>query len=588
VHKSKFKIIFAVVIFAFCILHFAFPIHADELSDIEKKLSDLQHALELSVAATTPLEKDLNKLETTLTDIKNRTAAIEAEVGKREKEVKDGENLLVQQEEILSRKVRSYYKNSVQYSTFLFQLLLGKNLDATIREFSYQKKVVNNDRDTIVKVVLYINDLEEKKRILENEKARLAKIKIETDKQAAFLSKEINGAKSYQAQISGQIAQLTARQQELLAAKTGTFSTSVGDVPLADDPASRPDYNPGFSPAFAAFSFGAPHRKGMSQYGAFGRAKQGQSGEDILKHYYGDIRLETKGMPDKIKTDQGEKNFEDDYLKGIAEMPSSWADEGGYEALKAQAIAARTYALSYVGWGGGGGTPGGIICTSESCQVYTTGKRDSPDAAKWHQAVSDTKGKVMLSNKSGNIFSAWYASTSGGYTKGYTSNGHDIPSSWDTKCGNQGCWTADAYEKIANSPWFYKSWYRTRSGNSCSRSSPWLHEDELADIINAAIIIKNDGGSASHLSQTDGCLGSVPDTWDKGRVRDEAAKYGGPVSSVNSISSSYTTDGDTASITITTDKGSFTFDGGNFKQAFNLRAPAVVYIASSLFTIEKK
>jgi len=27
---------------------------------------------------------------------------------------------------------------------------------------------------------------------------------------------------------------------------------------MADDPASRPDYNPGFSPAFAAFSFGAP------------------------------------------------------------------------------------------------------------------------------------------------------------------------------------------------------------------------------------------------------------------------------------------------------------------------------------------
>ena len=62
-------------------------------------------------------------------------------------------------------------------------------------------------------------------------------------------------------------------------------------MPLADDPASRPDFNPGFSPAFAAFSFGAPHRKGMSQYGAWGRAKSGQSAEDILRAYYGGVEI---------------------------------------------------------------------------------------------------------------------------------------------------------------------------------------------------------------------------------------------------------------------------------------------------------
>jgi SpoIID/LytB domain protein len=35
----------------------------------------------------------------------------------------------------------------------------------------------------------------------------------------------------------------------------------------------------------------------------------------------------------------------DDYLLGIAEMPYSWGDTGGQEALKAQAIAARSYAV---------------------------------------------------------------------------------------------------------------------------------------------------------------------------------------------------------------------------------------------------
>jgi len=78
------------------------------------------------------------------------------------------------------------------------------------------------------------------------------------DKEAAFFRKEVKGAKDYQAQLSGQLADLTARQQAILTEKSGTFQTSVGDVPLSADPASRPDYNPGFSPAFAAFSFGAP------------------------------------------------------------------------------------------------------------------------------------------------------------------------------------------------------------------------------------------------------------------------------------------------------------------------------------------
>lgn len=565
-----------------------FIVQADELSDVEKKLSDLKHALEQSISATTPLESNLGKLKENLDGIKAKITVIENEVETKENQVKEGEKLLVLAEELLSQKVRVIYKNSTVMGANNPFLLLGDNLSDSIRQLGYQKKVIQNDRDTIIKVVMYMKDLEEKKKELEDEKTRLGQIKEETDKQAAFLEKEISGAKQYQVKLSGEIAQLTARQKELLAAKTETFSTSVGDVPSADDPASRPDYNPGFSPAFAAFSFGAPHRKGMSQYGALGRSKKGENFEAILRHYYGDIRIETKDMPQKIKTDQGERLFEDDYLKGIAEMPASWGDEGGFEALKAQAIAARTYALSYIGWRVGNPKADGSICTSESCQVYSSGKTNNPQAAKWHQAVSETKGKIAVSNKTGDVFSTYYASTSGGYTKGYNSAGHDAPSSWDTSCGNQGCWTGEAFEKIAQSPWFFKSWYKNRAGNSCGRSSPWLKQDEFADIVNAAIIISHDGGAASHLSQPDSCLGSVPDTWDKGRARDEASKYGGPVTSVSSVSTSYSTGGDTASVTLNTDKGSFSFSGDNFKQAFNLRAPGVVYIASTLYTIEKK
>ena len=95
-------------------------------------------------------------------------------------------------------------------------------------------------------------------------------------------------------------------------------------------------------------------------------------------------------------------SFEDNYLLGIAEMPASWADSGGFEALKAQAVAARGYALR-------AGKP---ICITESCQVYKASKAANPPDS-WRRAVSETRGQVVVAG--GQILSTWYAATSGGF-----------------------------------------------------------------------------------------------------------------------------------------------------------------------------
>ena len=159
---------------------------------------------------------------------------------------------------------------------------------------------------------------------------------------------EVAKANAYVSDLSGKIASLTARQNELLAAKTGTYQTSVGDVPLADDANARPTFDPGFRPAFAAFSFGVPHFKGMSQYGAFGRAKNGQSAETILHAYYGDVEIKKDYDAGRLISVAGYGRMDiETYVKRIYEMPSSWGDEGGIEALKAQSVAARSYALAW-------------------------------------------------------------------------------------------------------------------------------------------------------------------------------------------------------------------------------------------------
>ncbi|MDP2860524.1 MAG: SpoIID/LytB domain-containing protein, partial [bacterium] len=371
---------------------------------------------------------------------------------------------------------------------------------------------------------------------------------------------------TYQSQLSKEIAGLTARQQALLAEKTGSFSASVGDVPAADDPKSRPDYNPGFSPAYAGFSFGAPHRKGMSQYGAFGRAKNSQNAETILSAYYPGAELKKDYRTDiNIRvSDFGISWNIEDYVKRIYEVPNSWGDEGGYESLKAQAVAARSYALAYTKNGSGS------ICATESCQVA---KRD-PKGGNWERAVNDTRGWVLVSLVSGGQpYSSWYAASSGGY---------NTPAGWDTTCGNQSCWlTGGSYEKIADCPWFYKAWYKPRY-RAATRSHPWLTREEFSDIVNAVSLYQKDNGAISHLSQTDKDSGA----WSRDDIRN---KLGGEaINDINSISVNYSTAGYTSKVILQTDKGQREFSGEVFREIFNLRAPGEVWLASALYNIEKK
>jgi len=98
-------------------------------------------------------------------------------------------------------------------------------------------------------------------------------------------------------------------------------------------------------------------------------------------------------------------------------------------------------------------------------------------------------------------------------------------------------------------------------------------------------------GDSSHLSQIDsgGCFGgNDPNAWSKEELRRQVGDKGGPISSVNSLSVDYSTSGFTQNVKISTDKGSFTFSGSDFKEVFNLRAPGAIVIKSSLFNIEKK
>ncbi|MBI4067353.1 SpoIID/LytB domain-containing protein [Candidatus Gottesmanbacteria bacterium] len=569
------KIFLSITLFTFYFLLFTSPIHADELSDIEKQLGDLKRALQQSIAATTPLEKDLNKLKSQLDAIKNRTITIEKEVIKRGKELDEGASILAAQQEVLEKKVRNYYKNSLHYGPFLLQLLLGKNLDLSIREFGYQKKVVNTDRDTIVKIVLYITDLEEKKRILESEKSRLVAIKAETDKQASFLDQEIKGAKAYQSNLSSQIATLTARQQNILAQRLSSLhiSRSASSLGRCDSDLTN-GRDPGFSPRFAAFTYGVPNRVGLNQWGAYGRAKQGQGFDAILRSYYNFDDFQNFDVNIQINVEgHGTFNLED-YVKRIYEVPGDWPSE----VLKAQAIAARSYALAYTNNGSG------PICATESCQVF----KPDPKGGAWEQAVNDTSGKVMV--QGGKPIKAWYSSTHGGYVFDSGSIGWNSTSWTKNATDTQG--SVSSFSDLTNnsfdkeSPWFYCDW----GSRSEYNKTAWLKGEEFADIVNILMLVKIDSGTAEHLYQTDKPNPAGTDTWDKDRAKQELKNRGGnPYNNISNITiSADFGSGRTTTVNVDGDAGGNTFDGGEFKNYFNLRAPANIQIVGPLYNIERR
>ena len=525
-------------------------------------------------------KSELAALEGQVANLKNLIVSAEVQLSSLESEIFTSEVELGYQKELFDRRVRDYYIRSRRYSPFLL-FISSTNAAELTRELSYRQTVAGRDKQLIIEISQNLKKLVADKESVEANKAWLAQTKAGVSGQAEFLQQEVEKVEGFFSEVSATISQLIAKQKALLAEKTGTFQTTVGEVPLADDPNARPDYDPGFRPAFGLFSFGAPHFKGMSQYGAFGRAKNGQSAEDILRAYYGGAIEIKKDYSTAINISvQGHGVVDiETYVKRIYEMPGSWGDEGGMEALKAQAVAARSYALAYTNNGAGS------ICATESCQVYKPVNK----GGKWEEAVNAVSGWVLIAN--GQPFSAWYSSTSGGYQESYIANGYTTPGFWDTNCGNQSCWTEGAWEKAAGSPWFYKGWYKSRLGKSCGRSHPWLTAEEMADIVNSALVYQNNKNNdeiISHIWQEDNCYASGAEVWSKTKMKEEAAKHGAGASTVNDFSVIYSAAGITSKVVFQTDKGSVEIDGVSFYKAFNRRAPGAIHLKSALFNIEKK
>ena len=544
----------------------------DPVEDLQRQIDELESLRKLSADATKPLEQELDSLEKKITSAQQGITSAINQTKELENTIYDREDDIAIQYIIFSNRIAQQYKRARTFSPLMLFFNSGTASKLT-KNLAYSTSVQAQDNRLIRSLTEEITLLEADKEKLEKDQITLASLEKQLAIQASFFQVEIGKAKNYQSDLAGKIASLSAQQQAIINARSGTYTTSVGEVPLADDfnasiafKASAP------SNSFAVFSFGAyTHRNGMSQYGANARAKEGQSVEEILAAYYPGTTLKKDypAMGTISVNGIGSISFEDRYLQGIYEMPASWH----INALKAQAIAARTFAIKYTDNGARS------ICTTESCQVF----KDSPKGGDWQTAVNETKSWVLVDG-SNNPVSTQYASTHGGYSN---------TSGWDTTDkSNSGDWSTRAWEAKANSPWFYKSWYRSgysSSGANCGRSHPWLSQEEFSDIVNAWIVRKNpNGADVNRITPTTinecniGGQGGSP--YSISELRDKANSSGGAVTSVSSVSVSHNGNGQTSSVTLSTNRGNISISGSEFKESFNLRAPGYLRIPQSSFS----
>jgi peptidoglycan hydrolase CwlO-like protein len=367
--------------------------YSDEYDDLSKKIDDLKNALNESQKATKPLQTQLVSLKSQLTSIDNQVAQIEKDLVEKQKNIEEGYAKLEEKQKLFNITVKKSYIKTYTFSPLLVFLSSG-DISSITSMLTYQKRNTEQDKNIITNIALQLVDLEKRKAELESSQKKLAAAKISLDKERTDVQKVVDGAVAYQNTLSGQIAELSAKQQQLLAQKLGSLNIPQSAYAGMGNGCSSDLTNgkdPGFSPKFGFFTYGVPNRVGLNQYGAKGRAEAGQNAEQILKAYYNadyttgyntSINIHVTGTNEYGQSFDENWNIED-YLKHVYEVPTNWP----MESLKAQAIAARSYALSRTNDGASS------ICPSQSCQVVK--KEENSDA--WKQAVSETSGIVMTS-----------------------------------------------------------------------------------------------------------------------------------------------------------------------------------------------
>ncbi len=610
--------VFLFVLYSFTL--FNFPIYSNEIVDLENKIAETEKELKEKEGVLKSVESRIKEISNSNYSISQKIVLINKEITELEENIERTEKEIEEKSLAINEKQGQLEKMKVlidevsgdlyiQSRSKVSNFFLSKEgWKSLVESIFIKQSTISMLRGEVEKIGGEFSSLAESKADLDNQMEDLNSqrkglddahelLASEKVRLQAELSKQVASKSGLSSEITDLTKKVSQLQAALIAARSSGFISSGGDT-TSGDGTSIAQAPAGY---FGVFSIGAyTHRNGMSQWGARARADAGQSYRDILNFYYsnptfgsgtmGSItvvycgansRCPRSGYPVEdgcVNPTYATYDFETEYLYRLGEMPEYFH----IEALKAQAIAARTFALRVTGYGAS-------AIRGDTCHQYVAGVK----TGTWKQAVDSTRSQVLF--RGADLAITQYAAVHGGWI--------DSIGGWDTQSGGGSNWFYDAWEKVSGVTWFYKSWYRygdKPDGITCGHS-PWLSPQEMIDILNAYLIKYGKGVKGnpdlSRLLPSD--FGKCPYRVDYGNITKspyssselESFLYN-PVKSISFVKTDLSEGKTTYVHFYGTERGTISIPGNEFKDIYNQMAPGHMRIQQQshywYFNVEKK
>lgn len=391
----------------------------EELKKLEDQLKKAEDTLKSSISKKNSSLSEIEAIKLELTEVESQLEINAITKAKVEEQIKLKQ---LEKEDLESKQNKEITDAYIAWRTvdYASAFISGEDI---VKTLVYQEYLAETSRQHILGLSTELNSLQLENASYEEQIANLEKEKVAFEEKKKLLEAQIANLNSSIASSSnstnGIRTQIGTVQQ-----KIDQLTEEQKAIESQDDALTGGNTNGGQQEIVAGQLYFSGtgrdlyqgHGVGMSQFGAYGAAKNGWSAEKIISFYYSQTKIEERAGSINV---QGYGTMDlNDYVAGLGEVPdkacgtaeqaaaqpdkyvndnpnSIW-DCWPEEAIKAQVIAARSYAASY----------GGTICTTASCQVYKGG-----DAKRW--AANETLNKVIISTGSthnGQIIRALYSS----------------------------------------------------------------------------------------------------------------------------------------------------------------------------------
>jgi peptidoglycan hydrolase-like amidase/predicted nucleic acid-binding Zn-ribbon protein len=475
-----------------------------DIDDKKKELESVKKELGNTESSLTNQQKSLDSVKGELPRIAAEIAQAEANLNYNKLQVADLK-LNKELKELQQEQAEIRQEQLVKLSYLGWKTGVDNPADLLdnekVKNNVYQTLIISDGYGSLQELVEYLNDLNQKigyyetanatlqaKTIeLEAKKKDLVKKQEEVNRRIEELSKQVTGIKQRKGSIESQLDTYYQEQKAIQDYERKLQEQNQGDNASGNNP--QPPSEPGASRIYFSGTgrdLYQGHGVGMSQFGALGAALQGWDYKRILQFYYQGTEIKVHDPGKQISVQGYGTMHIDTYVAGAAEVPVTACEDLGIgfdynniwkcwprEAIKAQAVAYRTFALNAT-------KTGNSICTTTSCQVYNGSQN-----MRW--AADATAGEVVLYQ--GKPISAVYSSDNN--QGGGTANNDTI---WSNNAGDG---TPYPYLRSVNDTAFA---YRTSWGKYTWRTNNYTYNqiDQMLEYVNF------DGNLSSYRSFING------------------------------------------------------------------------------------